>query len=104
MKPVNFEFEYENFTYEVTHNGYDLDGFVLKYDGYVQCVDTPDENKCDLSPVYVEYNHKEGVAETIVVAEEDLVLNATEPAFKLKPFGELWDNLIGKLEFPPQTP
>ena len=54
MKPVNFEFEYENFTYEVTHNGYDLDGFVLEWDGYVQCIDTPDENKCDLRPVYIE--------------------------------------------------
>ena len=100
MNPVKFEFEYDNFTYEVTHNGYDLDDFVLKWDGYVQCIDTPDESKCDLRPVYVEYNHKEGG----VIAGEDLVLNATEPAFKLKLFGELWDNLIGTLQFPPQTP
>ena len=96
MKPVNFEFEYENFTYEVTHNGYDLDGFVLEWDGYVQCIDTPDENKCDLRPVYIEYNHKEGVADCIVIAGEDLVLNATEPAFKLKLFGaRTWMTLMG---------
>ena len=104
MATVKFEFEYDNFTYEVTHNGYVSDDFVLKWDGYVQCIDTPDEDKCDLRPVYVEYNHKEGVADCIVIAGEDLVLNATQPAFKLKLFGELWDNLIGKLEFPPQTP
>lgn len=69
----------------------------------MQCIDTPDQNKCDLRPVYVEYNHKEGVAETIVIAGEDLVLNAEQP-FKLTLFGALWDNLVGKLEFPPQTP
>jgi len=104
MKPVNFEFEYDTLTYEVTHNGYDLDGFILEWDGFVQCIDTPDENKCDLRAVYIEYNHKEGFVSTIVISGEDLVLNATQPAFKLKLFGELWDNLIGTLEFPPQTP
>ena len=104
MKPVNFEFEYDNFTYEVTHNGYNLDGFVLEWDGYVQCVDTPDENKCDLRPVYIEYNHKEGFLGTMVISGEAYVLNAELPPFKLTLFGALWDNLISKLEFPPQTP
>ena len=104
MKPVNFEFEYENFTYEVTHNSYDLDGFVLKWDGFVRCVDTPDENKCYLSPVYIEYNHKEGFVSTIVISGEACVLNAELPPFKLTLFGALWDNLISKLEFPPHTP
>ena len=81
-----------------------MDDFVLKWDGYVQCVDTPDENKCDLRPVYIEYNHKAGVAETIAIAGEAYVLNAELPPFKLTLFGALLDNLIGKLEFPPQTP
>ena len=102
MKPVNFEFEYDNFTYEVTHSGYNFDGFVLEWDGYVQCVDTPDENKC-FHPVYIEYNHKEGFV-ALLSSREASVLNAELPPFKLTLFGALWDNLISKLEFPPQTP
>ena len=94
MKPVNFEFEYDNFTYEVTHSGYDLDGFVLEWDGFVQCVDTPDENKCALRPVYIEYNHKEGFVSTIDISREASVFNAELPPFKLTLFGALWDNLI----------
>ena len=99
MNLVNFSFKYDTFTYEVTHNGYDLDGFVLKWDGYVQCVD-----KCDLRPVYIEYNHKAGFPSTIVISGEAYVLNAELPPFKLTLFRALWDNLISKLEFPPQTP
>ena len=64
----------------------------------------PDEDKCDLRPVYIEYNHKEGVVSTIVISGEVLVLNAELPPFKLTLFGALWNNLIKKLEFPPQTP
>lgn len=70
----------------------------------MQCIDTPDEDKCDLRPVYIEYNHKEGFVSTIVISGEACVLNAELPPFKLTLFGALWNNLIKKLEFPPHTP
>ena len=77
---------------------------MLEWDGFVQCIDTPDESKCDLRPVYIECNHKEGFLSTIVISGEAYVLNAELPPFKLTLFGALWDNLISKREFPPQTP
>ena len=60
-------------------------------------MDTPDESKCDLLPVYVEYDHKTRKVECVVILGDHLVLNAELPCFKKRSFYALWDNLIPKV-------
>lgn len=100
MATVNFIFETQNCDYKVTHDGYSLEGYELKWNGWIERLNPSTE----LPPSYasVEYNDKDRRFE-VSILEKDFVGGDYRQFLRMF----LWhfrENLLSKLEFQPETP
>jgi hypothetical protein len=100
MALVNFIFEAQKFDYKVTHDSYEVDGYELRWTGWIERLNPSTE----LPPSYasVEYNDKDHTYK-VIIPEKDFV-GGVYRRFLCMFMWYLRENLISKLEFQPETP